>query len=635
MKRIFLFVVPLVLAAMSLTFSCNDEIGGDVSGRIIGNVADKTTGEPVPVVNVQLSPGGKSAVTGSDGNYQFMDLEAGSYTLKVEKVGYEPESKTVTVSAGNITEVNFTIERIPAVVTVDRDTLDFGDGSDVNALSFNIVNAGYEDLEWSIEYDCPWIKEIKNSEGILEHGKTQSIVVFIDRTKLSAGENKTIVVVRSSNGSSDLVVTALGVTNSDVVLNTLEVKNIAASSATLRGEIINPGSPKYTERGFVYSLTERPTKETAIDVLSSKVSDEDVFSTGVSGLDLGVKYYVRAYAESDRGIFYSANQVSFVTSENTGGEDEPDDPDNPGWDDNSDNPGGDTPSGTITPGDDRIIAELVSCKRSGTTVTIEYTLRNDGLGDIGCFYMATSDDNYSWYSKIYDEEYNWYKDATYTFNEETSSSYNIREPFPEKVKISGNIVIKNFAETSSYVNIEMKVDTDVNGGDAELTDETILFEDIYVEGAVEGDVDDTDGNDYSSASIDVGDDRISAVITSCRRSGTTITFEYYLRNNGLGDVGCFYVATSDDDYSTYSKIYDEEYNYYKEATYTFNKETSSSYNIREPFPDKVKVHGKIVIKNFAETSDYINIEMKVDTDVYGGDAELVGEYINFENVPVY
>ncbi len=314
MKKFLSVFLPLAFLAGILIFSCNDEIVTELTGSIIGNISDKTTGEPIATANVTLEPEGISVTTGSDGNFSFVDVQEGSYTIEVLKEGYVSAFKSISVYPGKQAEANFVLERVPAVVTVDRDILEFGDGSDVNSLSFNIVNPSYEDLEWSIEYDCPWIKSVKDSEGTLKYGRTQTIVVFIDRTKLDAGENKTILVVRSSNGSSDLKVTAIGIGKRDVVLNTLDVQDITSSSAILMGQIVDDGQPPYTERGFVYSTTSRPSEANTIEVLTAVVTQDKEYSVKVGDLEFRKKYYVRAYAKSELGTFYSSNEVSFIVT---------------------------------------------------------------------------------------------------------------------------------------------------------------------------------------------------------------------------------------------------------------------------------------------------------------------------------
>lgn len=311
-KYSIFFVV--VLCAVGLV-SCKDELAQELTGSIIGTVVDAATGEPVSTVSVSLEPGGKSAITGSDGNYMFSELEAGTYTLTLRKEGYTPASKTLEVTAGGQTNGYVLISRIPAVVTVDRDSLAFGDGSEVNTLSFNIVNSSYEDLEWRIEYDCDWISEIKDREGVLSYGKTQTIVVFIDRSLLSPGYNETVVVVRSSNGSSDLKVSAIGEDRDDVVLNMTGVAEVMMNSATLTGLLINEGVPRYQELGFVYAGESMPTLDNAIETITVGTTYKagDNFEKEVNSFASGSTYYVRAYARNANGVFYSANELTFQT----------------------------------------------------------------------------------------------------------------------------------------------------------------------------------------------------------------------------------------------------------------------------------------------------------------------------------
>ena len=121
MKKVFPILTAVLLLIGLTAYSCKDELVEEFTGSIVGTVADRTTGEPVPTVNVTLEPGGKSAITGSDGNYLFSELEIGSYTVSVSKQGYTPDSKVLDVEPEKVTNGDFLIERIPSVVTVDRD----------------------------------------------------------------------------------------------------------------------------------------------------------------------------------------------------------------------------------------------------------------------------------------------------------------------------------------------------------------------------------------------------------------------------------------------------------------------------------------------------------------------------------
>lgn len=57
-------------------------------GLIYGTVTDFATGDPVSNANVRLNPRGETTLTGSDGTFQFNDVEDGRYSLSLSKNGY-------------------------------------------------------------------------------------------------------------------------------------------------------------------------------------------------------------------------------------------------------------------------------------------------------------------------------------------------------------------------------------------------------------------------------------------------------------------------------------------------------------------------------------------------------------------
>lgn len=109
-------------------YGCASDENEEVSlGSIAGSVSDRTTGEPVATVNVTLTPGGRSTVTGSDGSFSFTELEPQEYTVSISKENYNPNTSKVQVKTGEPTQAHLLIERIPAAITADRSLLDFGE----------------------------------------------------------------------------------------------------------------------------------------------------------------------------------------------------------------------------------------------------------------------------------------------------------------------------------------------------------------------------------------------------------------------------------------------------------------------------------------------------------------------------
>lgn len=307
MKKILsILMFGLVFCACS---SSEDEEWS--KGSIAGSVSDRTTGEPVATVNVTLSPGGRSTVTGSDGSFSFDELDPSDYTILISKEGYTPTTDKITVRAGQPTAAHLLIERIPASITADRTLLDFGE--ELTTLSFRIVNSGYSDLAYKVEKgDCPWLS-VDPETDILGYGKTATIVVKIDRQLLASGNNEAMIVVRSTSGGGnvEVKVRAIGEYRAESVVNTLDASEINATTARLNGEIINEGAPAYTERGFVYDKQPTPTTTACIQKLSSPVNSEKRYSCTIEGLSPTQIYYARTYVVQNGNTIYG-NIISFT-----------------------------------------------------------------------------------------------------------------------------------------------------------------------------------------------------------------------------------------------------------------------------------------------------------------------------------
>ena len=314
MKRSLYFVFGLLLVC-GMYQACAPE---ELPGSIYGTVVDKATGEPIKAAGVELSPSGLKTVTGSEGQFEFTELDPGKYTLIITKTGYvDGVSGTIEVKPGQQAKGDVQIEKLPPALKVVNDnreeisTLDFGSAEDDVARSFSVFNDGTESLEWELTATADWIKSVSKTNGTLSAGATQSLIITIDRAKLSSGENKTTVHITSNSGNKQLVVTA---TNNfqATKLNVLSTTDIASTSATLHGEIVEDGSPMYTERGFVYAETTQPTISACIQKIATPFSDSKTFAATVRDLVEGKKYYVRAYAIQSGKEVYSANEVSFT-----------------------------------------------------------------------------------------------------------------------------------------------------------------------------------------------------------------------------------------------------------------------------------------------------------------------------------
>ncbi|MDR0982226.1 MAG: carboxypeptidase regulatory-like domain-containing protein [Culturomica sp.] len=317
-NRIFNYIT-LAIALMFLAGCSAKDAEIAEPSSIYGVVSDKATGEPVSSAGVSLSPTGAKTVTGSEGQYEFAELEAGDYKINVTKTGYKDLIDwAINVREGKTNKGDVQIEKLPAVLRVtnsngvDIDTLDIGSSAGVTTANFNIFNDGVVVLEWSIVESSDWITALSETEGTLESGKTQGIIITIDRSKLLAGVNVTKLHISSNAGSGSKEITVIAMDTRPLV-SVESATNVSTTTATLNGTILSAGTPMYTERGFVYDTLPTPTLATTQRKISLTSTEGDNYSAGITDLHQGTRYYVRAYAVNTSGTAYSTNEVDFTT----------------------------------------------------------------------------------------------------------------------------------------------------------------------------------------------------------------------------------------------------------------------------------------------------------------------------------
>lgn len=90
---------------------------------------------------------------------------------------------------------------------------------------------------------------------------------------------------------------------------TASITDLDESSATSGGYVIDTGGSSVSARGIVYSTSSLPTLS---DSYTTDGSGTGAFTSSLTGLSMGVTYYVRAYATNSSGTAYGG-QVSFTT----------------------------------------------------------------------------------------------------------------------------------------------------------------------------------------------------------------------------------------------------------------------------------------------------------------------------------
>nr|WP_294944708.1 TonB-dependent receptor [uncultured Mucilaginibacter sp.] len=119
-------------------FSCfvlkADDTDDGNNGKISGHVTT-SDGKPASFVTVTINGLNKSTMTADDGSFLFNNIKPGGYTLRVSYTGAKTDEKTVTVSANQVTKVDFTLNTsstelnevtISSTKTINRKNINIG-----------------------------------------------------------------------------------------------------------------------------------------------------------------------------------------------------------------------------------------------------------------------------------------------------------------------------------------------------------------------------------------------------------------------------------------------------------------------------------------------------------------------------
>lgn len=321
-----IYLSLLIIFAVASSCTKEEEV---YTGSIQGIVTVSGTNNPLSGVQVSIVNTGTSTTTGSDGQFMFTNLEAKSYRLQFTKDGYNTNTRSVTVIAGESAncDTQLTPESQDAEISISPSTLNFGTTQD--QLTVTISNNGNAATEWSLDLaNNNWLSASPMS-GNIQSGKTQSIIFSVDRSLLS--EPKSAKVNLSAFGNSYTISVSCAPRN-------------AQSEMTVTPTTLNFGGTLSEQ-----SLTIQNTGDATLTWNISGITESCIVPSATSGtVEAGGSKVIKVTL--DRTALTTDLNTSFVISDGikeqiinvTASTDPTDDPNNP------DNPGGDTdPSGTV------------------------------------------------------------------------------------------------------------------------------------------------------------------------------------------------------------------------------------------------------------------------------------------------
>jgi TonB-linked SusC/RagA family outer membrane protein len=87
------------------------------SGRVTGRVIDSESHQPLGQAVISVARRGGQTTTGADGRYALRGLAAGTYEITARRLGYAPETRTLTVAGDSSISADFALVPMPTTLT--------------------------------------------------------------------------------------------------------------------------------------------------------------------------------------------------------------------------------------------------------------------------------------------------------------------------------------------------------------------------------------------------------------------------------------------------------------------------------------------------------------------------------------
>jgi len=109
----FLWRRSLPSAATALLLMAGLATAGPLQaqGTVSGQVVDNQSGNPMGAVQVHIPAAGIGVLSSADGTYTLSNVPAGEHEVRGQILGYRVFNQTVTVTAGQVTELNIRMAR--------------------------------------------------------------------------------------------------------------------------------------------------------------------------------------------------------------------------------------------------------------------------------------------------------------------------------------------------------------------------------------------------------------------------------------------------------------------------------------------------------------------------------------------
>ncbi len=116
-------------------------VEGQYPGEVVGRVTDAITGKPVESVRVEVLGSELSALSDGRGEFRIRGLEAGRHTVRLTRLGYEPQTLELEVRNGQASRLNVRLGASPVPIDGVRVDADRGTAPGVISIPREEIEA--------------------------------------------------------------------------------------------------------------------------------------------------------------------------------------------------------------------------------------------------------------------------------------------------------------------------------------------------------------------------------------------------------------------------------------------------------------------------------------------------------------
>jgi len=192
-KLLYLSMMLFVMVIVACDKNKDDDVQ-TATGNIHGLVTDYfNANTPIAGATVTLNTKGLSKTTGSDGRFEFTNIEPGTYTLQVMANNYQATTKQVTVYRNQNAICDFQMSKKSTNIDIDPMNLYFT--KDKSQMSFSIKNNSSNSLNYRIS-EIPSYISVSSTEGLIQgYGGSNAIIATVaNRSAIENSINGQMIV---------------------------------------------------------------------------------------------------------------------------------------------------------------------------------------------------------------------------------------------------------------------------------------------------------------------------------------------------------------------------------------------------------------------------------------------------------